>query len=105
MNCLVGENGEDRFADGEIICDLRASAGATEPETQLELGDVRERAESGDGLKAFRKNSGEDLGGVALPAIEDDFEASASRTRIVLSAGCVARADRESIDRALRLDA
>jgi membrane fusion protein (multidrug efflux system) len=40
---------------------LRVSSDATVPETQLDVGDLRERTDSKDQLQALRKNSGEDL--------------------------------------------
>jgi membrane fusion protein (multidrug efflux system) len=65
MNSFIEGNGEDPFADGESSRDLRVSADVTEP--RLELGDLGERTELSEGLKALRNNSGEDLDRIDLP--------------------------------------
>ncbi|HEY6395105.1 MAG TPA: HlyD family secretion protein, partial [Candidatus Binataceae bacterium] len=61
MNDIIEDNDENQFANGQSSRDLRVSSDATELETQLDVGDLRERTESSDRLKALRKNSGEDL--------------------------------------------
>jgi membrane fusion protein (multidrug efflux system) len=57
----INENTEGRFANGKISRDLRASSDAEVPETELDVENLRERTESGDGLEALRQDSGEDL--------------------------------------------
>jgi hypothetical protein len=61
MNNFIEENVEDQFANGQSRRDLRDSFNVTEPETQLDVKDLRECTDSNDWLKALRKNSGEDL--------------------------------------------
>jgi membrane fusion protein (multidrug efflux system) len=58
---IINENTEGRFANGKISRDLRASSDAEVPETELDVENLRERTESGDGLEALRQDSGEDL--------------------------------------------
>jgi membrane fusion protein (multidrug efflux system) len=61
MNDIIEDNDEDQFANGKTNRDLRASSAAAELETQLDVEDLRERADSNDRLEALRKDSGEDL--------------------------------------------
>jgi membrane fusion protein (multidrug efflux system) len=61
MKNIIEDNDGDQFANGQSSRDLRVSSDATVPETQLDVGDLRERTDSKDQLQALRKNSGEDL--------------------------------------------
>jgi membrane fusion protein, multidrug efflux system len=61
MNDIIEHNGEAQFANGQRSRDLRVSSGTTEPDTQLDVGDPRERTDSSDGLEALRQNSDEGL--------------------------------------------
>jgi membrane fusion protein, multidrug efflux system len=61
MNNVIEDNDQGQFANGKSSRDLRVSSDATEPETQLDVGDLRERADLSDRLKALHGNSGEDL--------------------------------------------
>jgi membrane fusion protein (multidrug efflux system) len=60
MNNLNADS-EVRFANGQNPRDLRDRAVAEVPGTELDAEKLSERADSNDGLEAFRKNPGEDL--------------------------------------------
>jgi membrane fusion protein (multidrug efflux system) len=60
MNNLNADS-EVRFANGQNPRDLRDRAVAEVPGTELDAENLSERADSNDGLEAFRKNPGEDL--------------------------------------------
>jgi membrane fusion protein (multidrug efflux system) len=55
------ENSERQFANGQNSRDLRASSDAQEQESQPNLGELHERADSNDGLEGLRNDSGESL--------------------------------------------
>jgi membrane fusion protein (multidrug efflux system) len=61
MNDFTEDNNENQFANGQSSRDLRVRLDAAEPETQLDVGDLRKLTDSSDRLEALRKNSGEDL--------------------------------------------
>ena len=61
MNNIIGNNGEEKFANGQSSRDLRVSSNGAELETQLDVGPLRKRTDSSDRLKALRKKSAEDF--------------------------------------------
>jgi hypothetical protein len=73
------ENSEEQFANGQNSRDLRASAEADGPDTQLDPTDLRERTVSGDGLEALRESPGEDLSTAASNCATAMEQSSADR--------------------------
>jgi membrane fusion protein, multidrug efflux system len=68
MNNIIEHGDEHQFANGQSSRDLRDNPDAT----QHDLEDLRERADSSDGLEALRKDSDEDLERrIELPARVD----------------------------------
>ena len=59
MNNIIEHNGEVRFANGQNSRDLRVNSGATEPNDQIDVRDLREHIELSDGLEALRRNTDE----------------------------------------------
>ena len=57
MNNIIENNDEMQFANGQSSRDLRDNSA----DTQTDLEDLREHADSSDGLEALRKDSDEDL--------------------------------------------
>src|SRR5260370_30775935 len=61
MNTIMDDHDETHSADGQNGRDLRVSWDPAKSEVPIGVGDLRERTDSSDRLKALRKDSAEDL--------------------------------------------